>query len=754
MTLIEDFVDAVIDKINSLISSHNNDSSAHSTLLSGYVEDTDNRLKKNIFYGTSSTSASTQTKVVTVDGDWSFETGNILFVNFSNANSYNGTARISIDETVKDIASVGTTKTSRYYWKAGELIAFVYDGTNMLLLEGAPATTTYYGSTKLSSSVSSTSEALSATPKAVKTAYDLANGKADSVHTHTVSDVTDLTLPTDVSDLTDTQNTPFTPKSHNHSINEIDSLQSNLNGKANANHTHNIDELGTSVTGYTPVHDNGDGNVYILDKLMYNYDDEVLYYEGDDEVPFDDFIVQGDIPTSTSDLTNDGSDGSDTYVETGDLSSVATSGSYNDLTNKPTIPTSSSTNTDIKMDGTQSAGSSSNFAKADHVHPTDTSRVAVAQGSSNSGKFLKVDSSGNVAPESVTIPSAYTHPSTQQCNHNHDSTYVAKSQGTSNNGKFLKVSSGDVVCETVDIPDDVSDLTDSSGVIPTDVSDLSDSTGIIPTDTSDLSNGAGFLTSHQDISTKLNVSDVKDNLTSTDTDKPLSANQGKELKSLVDGKADSSHTHGQITKDGKVTTTVTVAGDDSIVITDFSDSSKIKRVNNLLAGHIVDSNAHTNIDTPANAMQSSINTKINNAIGNINSSLANKLEESDLLDLIYPIGSIYMSVNDVNPSTLFGGTWEQIKDKFLLSKGDTYSTNGATGGEANHTLTINEMPSHNHTTQLYGHKTNGGVSGKHRSVWSGNNDMAPMTWIDNTGGGQAHNNMPPYLVVNVWKRTA
>lgn len=65
----------------------------------------------------------------------------------------------------------------------------------------------------------------------------------------------------------------------------------------------------------------------------------------------------------------------------------------------------------------------------------------------------------------------------------------------------------------------------------------------IPTKTSDLTNDSGFLTSHQDVSGKVNVSDIKDNLTSTDTNKPLSAKQGKELKTLVDGKASSSHTH-------------------------------------------------------------------------------------------------------------------------------------------------------------------------------------------------------------------
>ena len=56
---------------------------------------------------------------------------------------------------------------------------------------------------------------------------------------------------------------------------------------------------------------------------------------------------------------------------------------------------------------------------------------------------------------------------------------------------------------------------------------------------------------------------------------------------------------------------------------------------------------------------------------------------SKIFDSIYPVGSIYMSVNSTSPETLFGGTWVQIKDTFLLSAGDTY-TAGNTGGSATH----------------------------------------------------------------------
>lgn len=71
--------------------------------------------------------------------------------------------------------------------------------------------------------------------------------------------------------------------------------------------------------------------------------------------------------------------------------------------------------------------------------------------------------------------------------------------------------------------------------------------------------------------------------------------------------------------------------------------------------------------------------------------------ETLMLDNVWPVGSIYMSVNSTDPGTLFGGTWVRIKDAFLLSAGDTYNA-GDIGGEAEHTLTVAEMPSHQHAT--------------------------------------------------------
>ena len=109
-----------------------------------------------------------------------------------------------------------------------------------------------------------------------------------------------------------------------------------------------------------------------------------------------------------------------------------------------------------------------------------------------------------------------------------------------------------------------------------------------------------------------------------------------------------------------------------------------------------------------------------------------KTAKKDLLNVIYPVGSIYMSTNDVNPQSIFGGSWEQIKDRFLLSAGDSYKV-GATGGEATHKLSTAEMPTHNHSysgttgDQSAGHThgfsaTTGTVSSDHGHSGTTNND--------------------------------
>ena len=182
---------------------------------------------------------------------------------------------------------------------------------------------------------------------------------------------------------------------------------------------------------------------------------------------------------------------------------------------------------------------------------------------------------------------------------------------------------------------------------------------------------------------------------------------------------------------------------------------------------------------------------------------------------VYPVGAIYKSTVATSPSTLFGGTWEQIKDSFLLSAGDTY-TAGDTGGSATATLAVGNLPSHTHTlnngntssagtTKTAGFRgvssTTGGMSANstgsfvadciETSSWSSVSGFVSRTYLskydlgnaasgntlskfsmnishthtvtasgylygrtDKTGSGTAFSIMPPYLVVYVWKRTA
>ena len=139
------------------------------------------------------------------------------------------------------------------------------------------------------------------------------------------------------------------------------------------------------------------------------------------------------------------------------------------------------------------------------------------------------------------------------------------------------------------------------------------------------------------------------------------------------------------------------------------------------------------MDCEGNLVVNSITTRTGN-----NSSLT--------IDDIYPVGSFYFTSSNTNPSILFGGTWRQIKDKFLLSCGDKYA-NGSIGGEETHQLTIEEMPSHTHTYRI---ATDGLVSGGGLGSYIKYSYDYPST--GSAGGDQPHNNMPPYLALYVWER--
>lgn len=135
---------------------------------------------------------------------------------------------------------------------------------------------------------------------------------------------------------------------------------------------------------------------------------------------------------------------------------------------------------------------------------------------------------------------------------------------------------------------------------------------------------------------------------------------------------------------------------------------------------------------------------------------------AQMLTTVYPVGAIYLSISSTSPASLFGGSWEQLKDRFLLGTGSTYS-NGATGGEAAHTLTEAEMPKHRHVGIYANGDTkyefpygaaNQSVSSNLAAYTSGGKGGAHHWITAYTGGGSAHNNLPPYLVVYMWKRVS
>ena len=154
----------------------------------------------------------------------------------------------------------------------------------------------------------------------------------------------------------------------------------------------------------------------------------------------------------------------------------------------------------------------------------------------------------------------------------------------------------------------------------------------------------------------------------------------------------------------------------------------------------------------------------------------------------FPVGSIYMSLSSTNPSTYFGGTWVQVKDRFLLGAGDTYKA-GNTGGSStanlyhkhttgNCTLTTSQIPAHSHWEKFIssdgnansyvrkaGTGSNQGVYYANQTAWVASTGQPVYT--NDTGGSQAHNHgdtgyagsssqsiMPPYYVVYIWRRTA
>lgn len=130
---------------------------------------------------------------------------------------------------------------------------------------------------------------------------------------------------------------------------------------------------------------------------------------------------------------------------------------------------------------------------------------------------------------------------------------------------------------------------------------------------------------------------------------------------------------------------------------------------------------------------------------------------TSIIDLIYPVGSYYWNSNSTSPATLFGvGTWTQITNQFIFAAGGDYAS-GDTGGEVDHLLTIQEMPSHDHRCimdqSFYAY---GGPMESNDGPASGHGYAYPFyySFTGTKGGSRSHNNMPPYIVAYCWRRDA
>lgn len=123
-----------------------------------------------------------------------------------------------------------------------------------------------------------------------------------------------------------------------------------------------------------------------------------------------------------------------------------------------------------------------------------------------------------------------------------------------------------------------------------------------------------------------------------------------------------------------------------------------------------------------------------------------------VLDNVYPVGAVYMSMNSTNPGTLFGGTWKQVQGKFLLGVSNVYPA-GSSGGESEHTLTTAEIPDHTHSFRYSGQAITIGVNSIRLYEAASNQYNAYSGGQSSNCGGRAHNNMPPYLAVYIWYRT-
>lgn len=253
--------------------------------------------------------------------------------------------------------------------------------------------------------------------------------------------------------------------------------------------------------------------------------------------------------------------------------------------------------------------------------------------------------------------------------------------------------------------------------------------------------GVGSLDAHQGKVLKDMIPDIVNNLTTTSTNKALSAYQGYLLNHKV---VPTGGTTGQVLKKSSNDDHALEWGDAADPNAIVGDGS-IKKIIELTYEEYQVLEASGKVDDHT---EYHIDEHINDP---------GFLEDliSKVLLSKHPIGSIEINLTGENPANYLGGEWEQIKDTFLLACGNKYNL-GTTGGEATHTLKINEMPRHNHAVNYWVNSNlPGGID--HFLAYGNTSSAKPNrtqvdSWVEKEGGDQPHNNMPPYLAVSVWKR--
>lgn len=182
--------------------------------------------------------------------------------------------------------------------------------------------------------------------------------------------------------------------------------------------------------------------------------------------------------------------------------------------------------------------------------------------------------------------------------------------------------------------------------------------------------------------------------------------------------------------------------------------TQIEAAINAANPYIILANVRTN--AAATTIVNANITDLRNRIGIVDDVLTASSIGATIGNVLYPIGSIYTNkTNATNPATLLGfGTWVALAGRVVVGKSasGTFATAGATGGAETHTLTVAEMPSHNHGMTRFGYTT----SGANGDAWKFENlrQEGYSPGMNNTGGGGSHNNLQPYVVAYMWERTA